>query len=95
MLDMLSDDLNHVDVGHILGEQTLERHHTAGEHRHHAGQFDIILARQADERGQELADVEVLQIQAGKIGDDEVEVAEERGVVELGGIAPRHGEAHE
>ena len=46
VFDVRLDDLDHVDVGHILGQQTLECHHATREHRHHARQFNVVFARQ-------------------------------------------------
>ena len=92
---MRLDDLDHVDVGHVLGQQALERHHAAGEHRHHARQLNIVFARQIEQRGQKLADIKILKVKTRKVGDDKVQVGQKGRMVELGRIAARHGKAHE
>ena len=92
---MRLDDLDHVDVGHVLGQQALERHHATREHRHNARQFNIVLARQVHQRSQKLADIQVLKIEARKVGNDKIQIGQKGRMIELSRIAARHSEAHE
>ena len=92
---MRRDNLDHIDIGHILGQQALKRHHAASEHRNHTGEFDIVLACKAHQRGEKLSDIQVLKVKAGKIGHDEIKVRQEGGVVERGGIATRDRKSHQ